>query len=167
MEFILYRLIQLTKRELNITNEIYANLILFNERSQPEQALEQLSHKKRLAKKVVEINRDKKEEYQALAKILNLGHHEWTTKTFVSRFYQKMDKSNYLLNMLFQNLYLTNQRVERRNSNIKNLMNSAFMFQEEEISVITEIDQIASSCITQYHQQALQNEVTVVKNVNG
>lgn len=107
MEFILFRLIQLMKRELLILNEIHT-LFINPQKVRMERYCEQGQRRKfNPGELILEIQRlelDKKEECLAIAKKLDLPLIDWSLCQLLKEFNQVMDHKNYLMVSLYNDL---------------------------------------------------------------
>jgi hypothetical protein len=107
MEFILFRLIQLMKRELLVLDEIQA-CFANPQRVSPEQNEKMVKnctrHPEQLIHEIQQLELDKKEECRTIAKKLNLPLADWTLCRLLIEYNQMMDRSNNLLIALYNDL---------------------------------------------------------------
>lgn len=140
MEFILYRLIQLTKRELDIFDEIQAIFETSEESINRKQIFGAVNSKEqKLTHEIYEIERDKQDECGALVKKMNISWFDQNIRSLIQRFRESF-ASDQILTLLSENLLQLLSEVESRGQMIQILMEDESLLHSG-ISIIDRIDE--------------------------
>ncbi|MBN2091343.1 hypothetical protein JW964_17155 [candidate division KSB1 bacterium] len=125
MEFILYRLIQLSKRELQIIDEILGFLlsnsrIMSNESEPTNPAI--ISKERFYAYEFSQIRKDKNDECNTLAKLLKISYHDKSFVKFLNEVNNAFE-NNYLASALCNDLLMINEVATAKNRMIQKYFN--------------------------------------------
>ncbi|MBN2090275.1 hypothetical protein JW964_11745 [candidate division KSB1 bacterium] len=140
MEFILFRLIQLMKRELLILDELQTCFSNSQAGFTAKNSTGNSECTRRPVQLILEIQQlelDKKEECLTIAKKLKLPLLDWSLCRLLKEVNQVMDHSNFLLVSLYNDLIALIRTTKNKNSSLqKYLYNHSFIPSSRKIAVI-------------------------------
>lgn len=138
MEFIVLRLIQLSKRELGVLNELYYNIL--QEKSKWLSKSVRLLEKERiLIHELIQIERDKQEEYTVLSRKMDCHEHSTDERVMLKKMLESnLTRQNRLLHKLVHELLVVVKKISAKNTCVQIIVDE---FLSREVETVT-FDQI-------------------------
>ncbi|MCI0511750.1 flagellar protein FlgN [candidate division KSB1 bacterium] len=139
MELIVYRLIQIMKRQLSTFNELQACLINQKDeaaRAQTFDLLETLEHEKCLLREIGRLELDSREECQSLIRLMKWPSENWPMKALITRIQREIGKCNRCLSKLCDELLWLIEKTRTQNLSLQKLAQASVFFHPAPIQVI-------------------------------
>jgi len=164
MEFILFRLIQLMKRELTVINDLQLCVKKYNKGEKgPTELLEIVNMEKQLARAIKKMDLDKQEECNALARLLSLPQKKWPLRKILARLHSTLDGSNFLLEELYNDLTVLIKEAKVQKKLTQRLFIIENFFTIPNITVIDSFDTIGMTKMQEYVDSKGGTEVVKIK----
>jgi len=165
MEFILYRLIQLSKRELQIIEELCSILCAQGRHLNSGQFINEINvviKEKRLWSEIQEIKRDQEDEYFQLAQHLKVEKYQPSYKPLLEQIQLQTPDSNHLVQALCEDLLVLINRVETTNEMLQKYFNIEQEFEKTRIERIEDIDPLRFFHFEKLHRRHYLSKVSML-----